>query len=105
MSEYVLLSTTERYRTVTDNPNLEKVADYEYYFYGKKKTTFSICKIKSPSARILIQGVAEVFPDNSIPLKVFPKFESMAEIEKEIYELDINEDSKIVKIRTLGRGA
>ncbi|HUC94361.1 MAG TPA: hypothetical protein VMS09_20475 [Paenibacillus sp.] len=98
MSEYVLLSTTDRYRTVTDNPNLEKVADYEYYFFGKKKTTFSICKIKSQDARILIQGVAEVFPDNSIPLKVFPKFGSTSEIEKEIYELDIDEENKIVKV-------
>lgn len=98
MSEYVLLSTTDRYRTVTDNPNLEKVADYEYYFFGKKKTMFSICKIKSQDARILIQGVAEVFPDNSIPLKVFPKFGSTSEIEKEIYELDIDEENKIVKV-------
>ncbi|WP_248926937.1 hypothetical protein [Paenibacillus hamazuiensis] len=98
MSEYILVSTTERYRTVTDNPNLEKVADYEYYFFGKKKTTFSICRIKSPDTRIVIQGVAEVFPDNSIPLKVFPKFDSTAEIEKEIFELDIDEESKIVKV-------
>lgn len=93
-----MLSTTERYRTVTENPCLEKVADYEYYFFGKKKTTFSVCKIKNPDARIVIQGVAEVFPDNSIPLKVFPKFETTAEIEKEIYELDIDEESKIVKV-------
>jgi len=99
MSEFVLLSTTERYRTVTDNPCLEKVADYEYYFFGKKKTTFTICKIKDAAeARIVIQGVAEVFPDNSIPLKVFPKFETTAEIEKEIYELDIDEESKVVKV-------
>lgn len=98
MSQFVLLSTTERYRTVTDNPHLEKVADYEYYFFGKKKTTFSICRILSPDARIVVQGVSEQFPDNSIPLKVFPKFESTREIEKEIYELDINEESKIVKV-------
>lgn len=98
MSQYVLLSTTERYRTVTDNPSLKKVADYEYYFCGRKMTTFSVCRINSPDARILIQGVKEAFPDNSIPLKVFPKFESTAEIEKEIYQLDIDEESKIVKI-------
>ncbi|MBD2844942.1 hypothetical protein IDH44_07055 [Paenibacillus sp. IB182496] len=97
MSEYVLTTTTERYRTVTDHPNLEKVAEYAYYFFGKKKSTFSICRIKSLDARILIQGVAEVFPDNSIPLKVFPKFDSIADIEKEIYELDQDEDNKIVK--------
>ncbi|MCI3923050.1 hypothetical protein MO973_22765 [Paenibacillus sp. TRM 82003] len=99
MSEFVLLSTTERYKTVTENPCLEKVADYDYYFFGKKKTTFSICRINEvPDARIIIQGVAEVFPDNSIPLKVFPKFETTAEIEKEIYELDIDEDSRVVKV-------
>jgi len=99
MSEFVLLSTTERYRTVTDNPCLEKVADYEYYFFGKKKTTFTICRIKdTDGARILIQGVNEVFPDNSIPLKVFPKFETTEEIEKEIYELDIDDESKVVKV-------
>ncbi|NJJ39634.1 hypothetical protein [Paenibacillus apii] len=97
MSQYVMLSTTERYRTVTDNPNLEMVANYDYYFFGKKKTTFSICKIKSQNTRILIQGVGEVFPDNSIPLKVFPKFETTEEIEKEIYELDIDKDSRVVK--------
>ncbi|MEK3911055.1 hypothetical protein [Paenibacillus sp. FSL H7-0331] len=98
MSEFILVSTTERYRTVTDNPNLEKVADYEYYFFGKKKTTFSICRIKSQDARIVIQGVSEIFADNSIPLKVFPKFETTAEIEKEIYELDQDEESKILKV-------
>lgn len=98
MSEYVLLSTTERYRTVTENPNLEKVAEYEYYFFGKKKTTFSICRIKSLDTRILIQPVSESFRDNSIPLKVFPKFETVSEIEKEIFELDIDEESKIVKL-------
>ncbi|NHN29502.1 hypothetical protein [Paenibacillus agricola] len=99
MSEYILVSTTERYRTVTDNPDLEKIADYEYYFFGKKKTTFSICRIKSLETRILIQGVSEVFTDNSIPIKVFPKFETTAEIEKEIYELDLDEESKIVKVQ------
>ncbi|TDF93233.1 hypothetical protein [Paenibacillus piri] len=98
MSEYILVSTTERYKTVTDNPDLDTVAEYEYYFFGKKKTTFSICKIKNPVTRIVIQGVSEVFPDNSIPLKVFPKFETTAEIEKEIYELDQDKDSKIVKV-------
>lgn len=98
MSEYILVSTTERYKTVTNNPNLEKVAEYNYYFFGKKKTTFEICKILNPDTRILIQYVSEVFPDNSIPLKVFPKFETTAEIEKEINELDIDQDSKIVKV-------
>lgn len=99
MSEYILVSTTDRYRTVTDtNPNLEKVADYEYYFFGKKRTTFTICRIKTPQTRILIQGVNEVFPDNSIPLKVFPKFETVKEIEKEIYELDVDADNRIVKV-------
>jgi hypothetical protein len=98
MSEYIMVSTTDRYRTVTDNPNLEKVADYDYYFFGKKKTTFSICKIKSSDTRIVIQGVAEVFKDNSIPIKVFPKFETIADIEKEIYELDLDEENKVVKV-------
>ena len=98
MSQFILVSTTERYRTVTDNPNLEKVADYDYYFFGKKRTTFSICRIKNPDTRIVIQGVSEVFADNSIPLKVFPKFETTAEIEKEIYELNVDKESKIVKV-------
>ncbi|MEX2416392.1 MAG: hypothetical protein WD424_09630 [Paenibacillaceae bacterium] len=98
MSEYVLLSTTMRYRSITNNPDLEKVADYDYYFFGKKKATFSICRIKNQDTRILIQGVSEVFRDNSIPLKVFPKFETTEEIEKEIYELDVDEESKIVKV-------
>ncbi|MDF2650125.1 MAG: hypothetical protein K0Q73_5930 [Paenibacillus sp.] len=98
MSNFILVSTTERYKTVTDNPNLEKVADYEYYFFGKKRTTFSICRINNPDTRIVIQGVSEVFADNSIPLKVFPKFETTAEIEKEIYELNVDKESKIVKV-------
>ncbi|MCY9697142.1 hypothetical protein [Paenibacillus alginolyticus] len=98
MSEYILVSTTERYRTVTNNPNLELVAAYEYYFFGKKKTLFEVCKIVNDDTRITIQGVSEVFPDNSIPLKVFPKFDSTAQIEKEIYELDVDKDSKIVKV-------
>lgn len=98
MSEYVLLTTTERYRTVIDNPNLEKVSDFEYYFFGKKKATFTICKINNPDTRILIQGVSEVFPENSIPLRVFPKFDNTREIEKEIFELDIDDDSKIKKV-------
>ena len=98
MSEYIMLSTTMRYRSITNNPGLEKVADYEYYFFGKKRTTFTICRIKDQDARIIIQGVSEVFPDNSIPLKVFPKFETTEEIEKEIYELDMDEESKIVKV-------
>ncbi|WP_019122318.1 hypothetical protein [Brevibacillus massiliensis] len=99
MSVYVLMTTTERYRTVTDNPDLEKIVDYEYHFFGKKKTTFSVCKIKNPDTRITIQGVAEVFPDNSIPLKVFPKFDSIEDIEKEIYELDNDEENKIIKVQ------
>ncbi|WNC16036.1 hypothetical protein [Brevibacillus brevis] len=98
MSQYIMVSTTERYKTVTENPDLEVVAAYEYYFFGKKKTTFSICKIKNPVTRIVIQGVAEVFPDNSIPIKVFPKFETTKEIEKEIFELDLDEDNKIVRV-------
>jgi hypothetical protein len=97
MSEYVLLTTTERYKTVVENPNLEKVSEYEYYFFGKKKATFTICKIHSLDTRVLIQGVSEVFPDNSIPLRVFPKSDDIKDIEKEIYELDINEESKIKK--------
>ncbi|MBP1965912.1 hypothetical protein [Paenibacillus aceris] len=98
MSEYILVSTTDRYRTVTNNPNLELVAAYEYYFFGKKKTLFEVCKIVGEDTRIIIQGVSEKFADNSIPLKVFPKFDSTAQIEKEIYELDVDKDSKIVKI-------
>jgi hypothetical protein len=99
MSEYVLVSTTDRYRTVTSNPDLEKVVDYEYYFFGKKQITFSVCRILNPITRIVIQGVSEVFPDNSIPIKVFPKFEDISDIEKEIYELDIDEENKIVKVQ------
>lgn len=99
MSEYILLATTDRYRTVIDNPNLDMVAAYDYYFFGKKKTTFTICKITNQETRIVIQGVSEVFKDNSIPLKVFPKFDTTKEIEKEIYELDQNEESKIVKVQ------
>jgi hypothetical protein len=98
MSEYIMLTTTERYRTVTENPNLEIAGEYQYHFFGKKKAWFTICRIRNEETRILIQGVSEVFPDNSIPLKVFPKFNSIKEIEKEIYELDINEESKIVKV-------
>lgn len=98
MSEYVLLTTTERYRTVVDNPDLENLSNYEYYFFGKKMMTFSVCKIKSGSARIVIQGVKEAFPDNSIPIKVFPKYESLSQIEKEIYELDLDEENKVVKV-------
>lgn len=98
MSDFVMVTTTERYRTVTDNPNLELVADYAYYFFGKKKSTFSICKILNQDSRVVIQGVAEVFPDNSIPLKVFPKFGTIEEIEKEIYELDRDEENKIVRL-------
>lgn len=98
MSEYILVSTTNRYMTETDNPNLEKIAEYEYYFFGKKRTTFYICRIKSPETRVVIKPVEEVFADNSIPIKVFPKFDTTEEIEKEIYELDIDADSKIVKV-------
>lgn len=99
MSEYVLMTTTERYRTVTENPNLEKVAEYEYLFFGRKMSTFTICRIKDHDTRITIQGVKEVFPDNSIPLKVFPKSDSVEHIVKEIYELDMDEDNKIVKVQ------
>ena len=99
MSEYILVSTTDRYRTVTDNPNLEEVASYDYYFFGKKRSTFSICRITNmENTRIVIQGVSEVFKDNSIPIKVFPKFDTTEEIVKEIYELDIDADSKIIKV-------
>jgi hypothetical protein len=98
MSEYILVSTTDRYRTVTSNPDLEKVADYEYYFFGKKQITFSVCRIINPITRIVIQAVSDVFPDNSIPIKVFPKFEDLSHIEKEIYELDRDAENKIVKV-------
>lgn len=99
MSEYILVSTTDRYRTVVENPNLKKIGSYEYHFFGKWRTTFHICEITShESARVVIQGVKEVFPDNSIPLKVFPKFDSTEDIIKEIYELDVDQDSKIVKV-------
>ncbi len=98
MGDYILLSSNSRFHTASENPDLEKVADYEYYFFGKKRTTFTICKIKSQDTRILIQGVSEVFPDNSIPIKVFPKFATTEEIEKEIYELNTDEDNKIVKL-------
>ncbi|AJY76480.1 hypothetical protein [Paenibacillus beijingensis] len=97
MSQYILLSTTERYRSVTDSPHLETIEEYEYYFFGKRKTVFTICKIKTTDARIVITAGSEVFPDNSIPIKVFPKFETTEEIVKEIYELNIDEDSKVVR--------
>jgi hypothetical protein len=94
-----MVSSTDRYRTLVDNPNLKKIAEYEYYFFGKKRSTFCICEITNhEGARVVIQGVKEVFPDNSIPIKVFPKFSSPEEIEKEIYELDVDEDSKVLKI-------
>jgi hypothetical protein len=99
MSDYVLLTSTERYRTVIENPGLERIAEYEYYFFGKKKATFSICKIVNPKTRIIIQGVSEIFPDNSIPLRVFPKFDSIRAIEKEIYELDVMDESQIKKVQ------
>jgi hypothetical protein len=99
MSEYILVSTTDRYRTVVENPNLQKVGEYEYHFFGKKKTTFFICRINNhEGARVVIQGVSEVFPDNSIPLKVFPKFDTIEEMEKEIYELDMDKDSKVIRV-------
>lgn len=99
MSQYIMVSTTDRYRTVVENPNLKKIGEYEYYFFGKWRTTFHICEVTSAEgARVTIQGVKEVFPDNSIPLKVFPKFDSTEQILKEIYELDVDKDSKIVHV-------
>lgn len=97
MSEYVLLTSTDRYRTLEENPALEKVAEYQYHFFGKVKSTFTLCKMKETNTKLVIQGVSETFPDNHIPLRVFPKFNSIEEAEKEIYDLDINEESKIVK--------
>ena len=98
MSEYVLMTTTERYRTLTDHPDLEKVGEYEYHFFGKKMSTFTVCRIANPDIRITIQGVKEVFPDNVIPLKVFPKSDSVEDIVKEIYELDLDEENRIIQV-------
>lgn len=97
MSQYILFTTTDRYTTVVDNPQLEKVAEYEYYFFGKKRSTFTVCKMKSENTKICIQAGTEQFPDNLIPLNVFPKFNSLEDIEKDIYELDHDKDGKVVK--------
>lgn len=97
MSQYILFTTTDRYKTVVDNPQLEKVAEYQYYFFGKLRSTFTVCTKKSTDTKICIQAGTEKFPDNHIPLNVFPKFDSIEDIEKDIYELEIDKDAKVVK--------
>jgi hypothetical protein len=96
----VFSSKTNEFDAIPDS-GLRVVREYEYYFFGKKRSRFTLAEVEDPSARVTIQELGQGGSKNSIPYKFFEQFDSEQAAELELMNLVKSDPASLQLIRTL----
>lgn len=102
MSEPVIVFSSKigEFEAIPNN-GLRVVREYDYYFYGKKRSRFTLAEVKSFDARVTIQESGEGGSTNSIPIKFFESFDSAQKAEHELMNLVKSDPQSLQLIRVL----
>lgn len=82
----VFTSKVDEYEASPEQ-GLNVIRQLDYYFYGKKRSVFSIAEVESDTARVKIQELTPNGSQNSIPFKFFEQYETADEAETELQQL------------------
>lgn len=82
----VLTSKIDEYEA-TPERGLEVVQVYDYWFYRQKKSVFAIARVDAADARVKIVEAGAAGAVNSIPVKFFEQYDSVAEAEADLRQL------------------
>lgn len=99
---YVVLTSKVNEYDATPDQGLTVIKIFDYYFYDRCTTAFSIARVDADNARVRIAEVGEKGAINSIPVKFFEAFDSIAEAESELQQLTT---SPLMRIRLEERAA
>lgn len=94
----VLTSKINEYEAMPER-GIEVVKAFDYWFYNQKKSVFTIARVDSSDARVRIVEAGKTGTVNSIPVKFFEKYTSVAEAEAELIHLT-EADSENIRLQT-----
>lgn len=99
---YVLLtSKVNEYDAVPDR-GMTLIKTFDFYFYDRRTTVFSVARVDAADARVRITEVGEGGSVNSIPVKFFESFDSLEAAEAELGHLT---DSPLMRLSLKERPA
>lgn len=84
---YVLITSKPNEYQAIPGEGLTPVKQFDYYFFNRKRSVFTIAEVTGPGARVVIQEVGENGTRNSIPVKFFESFETVEAAEAELASL------------------
>ena len=99
---YVVLTSKVNEYDATPERGLTVLKTFDYYFYDRCTTAFSIAHVDVDGARVRIAEIGEGGTVNSIPVKFFEAFDSLEEAEAELQQLTL---SPLMRIRLEERAA
>ncbi len=99
MDKYIVLTNKDTFQTVLENDGLEVVESYQFYFFGKLKSTYTIARVLDDDAKIqLYENYEGKEYINHIRVKFFEVFENIEDAREELFEIvkasGNSEDSK-----------
>lgn len=84
---YVLItSKPDEYQAILSE-GLNPVKQFEYYYFNKRRSVFTIAEVTGSGARVVIEELGENGTRNSIPVKFFESFETVEAAEAELASL------------------
>jgi len=84
---YVILTTKPGVFKTEISDGVMPVESYDYLFYGRKRANFTIAELANDKARITIVEDEPPQITNSVPSKLFEKFDSLDEARAELNTL------------------
>lgn len=81
---YVLITSKPGEYDAIPGDGVTPVKRFDYFFYDKRRASYVIAEVKSPSARVDIRELGEQGTCNSVPIKFFESFESVEDAENEL---------------------
>ncbi len=103
MDKFIVLTNKTTFQTILDNPGLEPVETYHFYFFDDLKAKYTIAKIVDENAKIQLyekyEGKEFV---NHIRVKFFEAFPTVEDAREELFEMvkasGSSEDSKFTRL-------
>jgi hypothetical protein len=88
LENFIVLTNKDTFQTILDNPGLEPIETYHFYFFEELKAKYTIAKVVDESAKITLyesyEGKEYV---NNIHIKFFERFETLDGAREELNEI------------------
>jgi len=88
LANFIVLTNKSTFQTILDNPGLEPVETYHFYFFEELKAKYTIAKVVDESIKITLyesyEGKEYV---NQINVKFFERFGTLEAAREELNEI------------------